>query len=329
MNRLPPGSERPIVLITDHAWPDVEMERSIIEAAGFALVAGPAQPGSAADIEALTARHQPAAILTNWAPVSARAIAASPRLRVVGRLGVGLDNIAVEEATRRGVWVTNVPDYCSEEVSDHAVGMLLALARGIVHFDREVRSGRWQPATAQLQRVCTLVCGVLGFGRIGRLTARKLAGFGARVLVHARTADPSMPGVEFVGFDELLQAVDALIVHVPLTRATRHLLDRESLGRLRAGALLINVSRGAVVDTAALIEALESGRLHGAALDVLEHEPEVPAALLAHPNVILTPHVAFSSAASLAELRRKSGEEVVRVLRGELPRQPCNRPLGY
>jgi D-3-phosphoglycerate dehydrogenase / 2-oxoglutarate reductase len=319
-------AERPVVLITDHAWPDVDAERAVIEAAGLVLVAGPSRPGSAGDIEALVARHQPAAILTCWAPVSARAIAASPRLRMVGRLGVGLDNIAVEEATRRGIWVTNVPDYCTEEVSDHAVGMLIALARGIAYFDREVRAGRWQPQTARLRRVNTLICGLLGYGRIGRRTAHKLAGFGARVLVHTRTPDPAASGIGFVALDVLLREADAIIVHLPLTPETTHLLDRPRLALLRTGALLVNVSRGGIVDTVALIEALQSGRLGGAALDVLEYEPTVPAALLAHPNVILTPHVAFSSDASLAELRRNAGEEVVRVLRGVAPLQPCNRP---
>jgi D-3-phosphoglycerate dehydrogenase len=325
-----PGAvgERPVVLITDHAWPDVDTERAIIEPAGFDLVAGPSQPGSAGDIEALVAQHRPAAILTCWAPVSAQAIAASPRLRMVGRLGVGLDNIAVAEATRRGVWVTNVPDYCTEEVSDHAVGLLLALARGIAHFDREVRAGRWQPHTARLRRVSTLTCGLLGFGRIGRRTAQKLAGFGARLLVHTRTPDPAARGVEFVALEELLRQSDAVLVHMPLTPESTHLLDRRRLALLRPGALLVNVSRGGIVDTAALIEALQSGRLGGAALDVLEPEPQVPAALQAHPNVILTPHVAFSSAASLAELRQKAGEEVVRVLRGGVPLQPCNQPTG-
>ncbi|MFO1265529.1 MAG: hypothetical protein U1F67_01190 [Rubrivivax sp.] len=127
---------RDVVLITDHAWPDIEVERERLERAGLALASGPPAPGSAADIEALVERHQPAAILTCWAPVSARAVAASAKLRMVGRLGVGLDNIAVEEATRRGAWVTNIPDYCTQEVADHAVGMLLALLQGIARFDR-------------------------------------------------------------------------------------------------------------------------------------------------------------------------------------------------
>jgi D-3-phosphoglycerate dehydrogenase / 2-oxoglutarate reductase len=320
------GSERPAVLITDYAWPDVEIERSVIERAGLRLVAGPATPAPAAQIEALVAMHQPVGILTNWAQVSAKAVGSAPALRIVARLGVGLDNIAVDECTRRGVWVTNVPDYCFEEVADHSVGMLLAFTRGLVHFDREVRAGRWDPASARLRRLRTMTCGIVGYGRIGRSTAQKLNGFGARVLAYTRSPGASQTGVELVGLDELLRHSDAVIVHIPLTPETRHLLNRERIASMKRGAFLINVSRGAVIDTEALVEALQSGHLGGAALDVLESEPNVAPALLAQPNVMLTPHIAFTSDASLRELRQWASEEVVRVLRGEPPKQARNRP---
>ena len=318
-------TDRPVVLITDYAWPDVAIESGILEEAGLRLVTGPAKPATAQVIAALAAEHRPAAILTNWAPVSAAAIAASDRLRIVTRLGVGLDNIAVDEATRRGVWVTNVPDYCIEEVSDHAVGMLLAWARGLPYFDHEVKAGRWDPASARLRRIRELTCGIIGLGRTGRRTAEKLRGFGVRLLGHARRSESPISGIEMTTLEALLSRSDAVIVHLPLTPATRHLLDRERLALMKPGAVLINVSRGAVLDTQALIEGLESGRLSGAALDVLESEPTVPAGLM-RPDVILTPHIAFSSDASLRELRRKASEEVVRVLRGGRPEQACNQP---
>jgi D-3-phosphoglycerate dehydrogenase len=320
------GSERPAVVITDYAWPDVDIERSVIEPAGFRLVAGPAAPAPAAHIEALVAQHQPVGILTNWAQVSAQAVRSSPGLRIVARLGVGLDNIAVDECTRRGIWVTNVPDYCFEEVADHSVGMLLGFTRGLQHFDREVRAGRWEPATARLRRLRTMTVGIVGYGRIGRSTAQKLNGFGARVLAYTRSPGASEKGVEFVALDDLLRQSDAVIVHSPLTAETKHLLGRERLSLMKRGAFLINVSRGAVIDTDALIVALQSGHLGGAALDVLENEPNVPPPLLALPNVILTPHIAFTSDASLRELRQWASEEVVRVLRGEPPKEGRNRP---
>ena len=313
------------VLLTDHAWPDDAIERAVVEAAGHRLVCGPAAPAAASVIETLARAHQPEAILTCWAPVSAAAIEASNRLRIVARLGVGLDNIAVDAATARGVWVTNVPDYCVEEVSDHAVGFVLAWTRGLVAFDREVRAGRWQPAAARLRRLSALTCGIVGFGRIGRSTARKLAAFGCRLLVHSPHPAP-MAGVERVDLDTLMRLSDVVIVHAPLTRDTRHLIDAARLAQMKPGGLLVNVSRGAVVDTQAVADALHRGHLSGAGLDVLESEPKVPDALQSHPGVMLTPHIAFSSDASVAELRRRAAEEVVRVLRGEPPQQPRNQP---
>jgi D-3-phosphoglycerate dehydrogenase / 2-oxoglutarate reductase len=313
------------VLVTDHAWPDLALERAVLEPAGLKVVGGPAEPAAREVIERLVAEHQPAAIMTCWAQVSRAAIAASPSLAIVARLGVGLDNIDVSEATRRGIWVTNVPDYCVEEVSDHAVGMLLVWARGLVQFDRAAKRGEWQPATARLRRLSTLTCGLIGYGRIGRRTAQKLAGFGARLL--ASVARPRAGGglAEIVPLEALLARSDAIIVHAPLTADTHHLLNRERFAGIKPGAFLINVSRGAIVDTQALLEALDRGQLSGAALDVLEHEP-ADAALAARADLIITPHVAFSSDASLAELRRRAAEEVVRVLRGERPLEARNAP---
>jgi len=313
------------VLITDYAWPDLDIEHGVLDPAGHTLVAGPARPAAAEAIEALAATHRPQAIMTNWARVSAGAIAACPDLRIVARIGVGLDNIAVDEATHRGAWVTNVPDYCVEEVSDHAIGLLLAWARGIVSFDRETRQGTWDPASARLLRVSTLTVGIVGYGRIGRMTARKLHGFGVRLLVHDAYAAPD-DMAEMVDLDGLLAASDVIVLHVPLTADTHHLIDRERLAHVKRGAFLINVSRGAVIDTPALIDALRAGRLSGAGLDVLEGEPDVPQALRERGDVIVTPHVAFSSSASLAELRRRVCEEVVRVLNGESPHHACNSP---
>lgn len=312
------------VFLTDYAWPDDSVERGIVESSGMRLVSAAAAPLSASEIEALVREHRPSAILTCWAPVSANAIKASPELQIVARLGVGLDNIAVDAATSRGVLVTNVPDYCVEEVSDHALGFALAWTRGLIFFDREVHAGRWSPADAKLRRLGALTCGLVGFGRIARTTARKLGAFGCRLLTHDPFLREEVPGVQSVGLDDLLANSDIVIVHAPLTDGTRHLIDSERISRMRRGSLLINVSRGRIVDTDAVIEALQSGQLSAAALDVLESEPVVPPELLLQSGAMLTPHVAFSSDASLLELRRRATEEVVRVLRGSAPRNPCN-----
>jgi D-3-phosphoglycerate dehydrogenase len=315
------------VLQTDYAWPDVDVERGVLEAAGHRLVTGPSAPAPEKDIEALVARHDPQAIMTCWAQVTAQAVQSPSELRIVQRIGVGLDNIAVDAATARGAWVANVPDYCVGEVSDHAIALLLGWARGTIAFDRDVKAGRWDPATARLRRVADLTVGIIGLGRIGRVTAAKLRSFGCALLAY----DPHASGdgdARLVAFDELLARSDVVILHAPLTAETHHLIDAEHLALVRKGAFLINVSRGPLVDNDALLAALMSGRLSGVGLDVIEGEPDVPRTLVGRPEVIVTPHIAFSSDASLRELRRRSAEEVVRVLSGAPPHHPCNRPEG-
>lgn len=313
------------VVQTDFAWPDVAIERAVIEAAGHHLIAGPSSPASASEIEALVAAHNPQAIMTCWAQVSAAAIASPSDLRIVQRIGVGLDNIAVPAATARRAWVANVPDYCVGEVADHAVALLLDWARGIVGFDRSVKGGAWNPAAARLRRVADLTVGIVGVGRIGSATAQRLLAFGCRVLGTSSSGRGSA-GIEMMTLDALLAASDAVIIHAPLTDASHHLIDARRIAAMKPGACLINVSRGPLIDTEALLAALESGHLSGAGLDVVEGEPEPPRALVDRADVVVTPHIAFSSEASLAELRRRSAEEVVRVLAGEPPKFPCNAP---
>ena len=313
------------VLLMDRAWPDDRIERSILEAAGLRLVDGGPEPGTPGAIEKLVLGHDPVAIMTCWAPVSAAAIIAAPALRVVARLGVGLDNIAVSTASDRGVLVTNVPDYCVEEVSDHALALVLAWARGIVRADRAVHDGEWNPAAATPRRLSSLTCGIVGLGRIGRLTATKLAALGVRVIASTPHPPPGPGPVTVVPLPELMAASDVVIVHAPLNDSTHHLVGSNELGLMRPGGLLVNVSRGGLVDTDALVEALGSGQLSGAGLDVVEGEPVVPAALLDHPGVVITPHIGFSSDVSVAELRRRATEDVVRVLSGQPARHACNR----
>lgn len=314
-----------VVLQTDYAWPDDLVERRIIEAAGHVLEAGTSVPATPDEIADWVSRVRPDAIMTCWGEVTADAIRASEPLRIVQRIGVGLDNIAVPAATDRGVWVANVPDYCVDEVSDHAVAMLLDWARGITALDRQVKAGKWNPAGARLRRVRDLTVGIVGFGRIGRATAARLSAFGCRIVAY--DPYPSQGGlIRFTSLEDLLAHSDVIIVHAPLVEATHHLIDARRLEGVKEGAFLINVSRGPLVDNGALIAALDSGRLSGAGLDVIDGEPHPPVEVTARADVIATPHVAFSSEASLIELRRRSAEEVVRVLAGESPRHPCNQP---
>lgn len=314
-----------VVVQTDFAWPDVNIERAVIEGAGHTFIVGPSTPMPEQEVEALVAAHNPLAIMTCWAQVSAKAISTPTDLKIVQRIGVGLDNIAVPAATARGAWVANVPDYCVGEVADHAVALLLDWARGTVGFDRSVKAGNWNPAAARLRRVSDLTVGIIGVGRIGSATAHRLAAFGCRILGTSPSGQGSQ-GVEMTSLDALLAASDVIIIHAPLTEASHHLINAQRIAAMKPGGFLINVSRGPLVDTLALIAALDRGRLSGAGLDVVEGEPDPPRALVDRADVIVTPHIAFSSDASLAELRRRSAEEVVRVLAAEMPHFPCNAP---
>lgn len=321
-----PGDRR--VLLTDHPWPEVAIERAICAAHGIALIAGPQAAGTERAIERLVERVDPHAILTCWAPVSARAIAAPSRLACVVRLGVGLDNIAVPAATARGAWVANVPDYCVEEVSDHAVALLLAHFRGIVRLDAAAKRHLWLPAGDGLERISGLTVAVIGYGRIGRETARKLKAFGCRLLAVARSPVAEDGIVLPADLARVQEEADAIVLHAPLTAGTAGMIGEAFLSRCRKRPLLVNVGRGGLVDNDALLDALDRRLLRGAALDVVEGEPKPPARILGHPAIIVTPHVAFASRSSIEELRRRACEEAVRVLRGEPPRHPCNDPVS-
>ncbi len=323
------------IILTDHPWPDVTIERECCEATGFDLVAAQIAAGDAAAVEAMVAAHNPVAIMTCWALVSAKAIRQPTDLRIVSRMGVGLDNIDIAAASERGAWVTNVPDYCFEEVSDHAIAMLLNHWRGVDKFNREVKHGRWQPSTAKLRRVREMTIGIVGYGYIGKATARKLSqGFGCRVLVTSRgllrehaIGDELLPNVRVASMADIQREADAIVLHLPLNDASKHMVNDAFLTACARKPLLVNVSRGGLVDNAALVRALDAGLISGAALDVVEGEPSPPVELVGRPDIIVTPHIAFTSDAALNELRRRCAEEVVRVLRGERPHHPCNEPV--
>ena len=251
------------------------------------------------------------------------------RCRIIARYGVGVDTIDLDAASAAGIMVTNVPDYCVQEVSDHALALILTLARGIGRAMLSTRQGAWDlGAVRPLRRLEGQTLALLGFGRMGRAVAEKARPLGFRIIAY----DPYLPadvirksGAEPVDLDTALGEADYLSVHVPLSDETRHLIDSAALERMKPTAYLVNTSRGGIVDTEALVEALQAGKLAGAALDVLEQEPP-PAdlELLQMPNVILTPHTAFYSEESLIELQTKAAEEVVSVISGKAPRNPVN-----
>lgn len=285
-------------LITDIAWPDIDVEDAILRAAGIEAVLSPS-----GDEETLSRLAEDAdAILTCFAQVTRRVIDAGSRLRVIARTGVGLDNIDVDTAHARGITVTRVPDYCVDEVSEHAVALALSLLRRVPQYAAIARSGRWgTDAATPIHRIRGSRAFVLGRGQMGTATAEKLSALGMEL-----QDEPDGAGL--------------LSIHVPLTEATRNMVDAAYLARLAPGAVVVNTSRGGVLDRDALLGALDSGQVSGAGLDVLPHEPAAADDPLMHrPDVIVTGHVAFYSEESLVELRERAAQSVVDILRGETP----------
>jgi D-3-phosphoglycerate dehydrogenase len=264
-----------------------------------------------------------------FAKVTGAVLRAAPKCKVASRYGIGVDNIDTAAATELGIVVTNVPDYCIDEVADHALGMILALNRRFVPHDRAVKSGSWAAVKLDqpMHRTRGATLGIVGFGRIGRAIAAKAAPFGMRVLAYDPLLKPGQKaaGAEAVEFDLLVAQADFITVHVPLTPQTRGLFSREQFARMKKGGIIVNCARGGLVDEDALAEALASGHLAGAGLDVLEPAPPRSGhPLLKQENVIITPHTAFFSQASTVELETRTAKEVVRVLSGQRPENLVN-----
>jgi D-3-phosphoglycerate dehydrogenase len=314
------------VLLTDYAWPDLDIERRILAEANAELIV--AERSDAESLAALAVNAE--AIMTNWARVDARVLAAAAHCRIVARLGIGLDNIDVEFATRRGMLVTNVPDYCLIEVAEHALALLLALARKVGYYNTQAKNSvyRLQSGPA-LRRIEGQTLGIVGFGRIGRKLAEKTAPLGLRILATGRTARDPLKGVEMCELNDLLARSDYVSLHVPLTPDTRHLIGAAQFARMKPTAYLINTARGGLIDTAALVAALQSNHLAGAALDVQDPEPpDLSNSPYNDPRVIVTPHAAFVSRESLENLRTRASRQVAAALSGRRPENVVNDALG-
>jgi D-3-phosphoglycerate dehydrogenase len=313
------------VLITDHSWPSVAPEQRILEEAGATVVV--ARSGEQSELLRLAPDVD--AILTCFATVSGEMIRAAKHLKIIGRYGIGVDNIDVATATQQDVLVTNVPAYCLDEVAEHVLALLLTMARNLRSYDTAIRASDWSlTAGRPLFRVRGQTLGIVGFGKIGRTVAQKVAGLSLRVLAY----DPVMDGAAIraegavpVPLQQLMADSDFVTLHVPLNGDTKHLINAELLGLMKPSAFLINASRGAIVDKEALIDALNGGRLAGAALDVFEPEkPAVDDPLWKARNLLATPHVAFYSEESVLELEIKAAQNVIAVLHGRRPESVVN-----
>jgi len=310
------------ILMTDRAWPDTTLEQQVLAPYDAEIV----EPAATDEATLAAAATDVDAIATNWAKVTPVVIQAAKNCRVISRLGIGVDNIAIPAATARGIPVTNCPDYCIPEVADHTLGLILALARRIGYLHQETKQGRYSLKEVQgMRRLSTQTLGLFGLGRTGREVAVRAQAFGLHVIAHTASGSDHGTGCPMVSFEQLLSESDFLSLHAPLTPATRQRFSRDEFRQMRPGACLINTSRGGLIDEAALHQALLANQLAGAALDVFDPEPpDLSQPLFCDPRVIVTPHAAFVSVESLHDLRTRVMQQVVMVLTGQRPPNVLN-----
>jgi len=312
------------VVITDHPFPSADIEREALAAIGAQLVVGRCREAA----EVIDLARDADGVLVTYAPVTREVIDALTRCKIVGRMGIGLDNVDIAAATVRGIVVTNVPDYCVDEVSDHALALLLGCVRRLRQLDQAVRAGQWDFRPFRpIPRIRGKVIGLVGFGKIARAMARKCQGLGMQVATFDPYIAPdiarSQGAVPMRSLEELLRESDFVSVHVPLGAETRGLLGEAEFGIMKHGAVLVNTARAEIVDEGALGQALASGRLTAAGLDVIVN-PRADHPLLAFPGVLVSPHAAFFSEEATEELQARAVGDVVRVLTGGLPLNPVN-----
>lgn len=310
------------LLLTDRAWPNLDLERDILSSGNVELIEAPDD----SEETLISLAHDADAISTCWAQVTERVIEAAPKCQLVARLGIGLDNIDIPTATRLKIPVTNVPDYCIPEVADHTLGLMLALNRKIAYFDRQAKQGHYDLRSAgPMNRLTGQTLGLIGFGRIARAVRERAVAFGLHVIAHSRSGNDHGSGCRMVSLSELLAQSDILSLHAPYTKATHHLLNEESLTQLKAGAYVINTSRGGLIDHQALWKMLQTEQIAGAGLDVFDPEPpDLTQPMFQDDRVIVTPHAAFTSEESLIHLRTRVCQQVLEVLQGGQPANLVN-----
>lgn len=321
------------MLMDTHDWDSIQIEQETLAQVGCRVV--PLVFSN--DEELIAAIREADAILPRYVNIQRHHIEAMQRCRIIARSGIGVDIVDVDAASQNGIWVTNVPTYCEEEVADHAMALILACARKLFPYQLDVKQGiwRWQSGK-KIIRMSRSTFGLIGFGKIGRLIWQRMKGFGCLGLVY----DPYVAaeavaeaGAVKVDLDKLISQADIVHIQSPLTTETHHLIDEKKLELFKPGAVLTNSARGPIIDEKALYRALVSGKLAGAGLDDLEEEPAKirgwkPDNPLIHlPNVIVTPHSAWYSEQSSEEVKRVSATEVARVLSGQRPLYPVNDPI--
>lgn len=314
-------------VITDYEYPSIATEKEIITGAGFVLKDYQAKTQQ----ELIDCTKDADAVIVQYANIDRAVIENMTRAKMIIKYGVGINNIDADAAAERGIYVCNVPDSALDEVSNQAIAMLLMLSRKMPQAMTALKEGKWGNAPFKpLFRLAGQTLGIVGFGTLGSLVARKMGNFGMTIIAH----DPAVSrekaaalNVQLVSLEELCRRSDFVSLHCPHNKATEGMFNRKVFGWMKEGAYLVNTARGGVVVEEDLIEALRSGRLAGAGLDVFEKEPLDPASpLLAMPNVVATGHVAWYSENAIDILQRKVAQEVVNVLQGNKPFNPCNEP---
>ena len=316
-----------------HDWDSIQIEIDTLDKVGCQI-----QPLEfSSDDELVAALRTADAVLPRYVNIQRHHIEAMQRCRVIARSGIGVDIVDVEAATEHGIWVTNVPSYCEEEVADHAVALILACARKLVPYRESVQDSAWRwQAGKPIKRLSQSTLGLIGFGKIGRFIWQRMSAFGCRGLVYdpyLNSMNISEFGASQVELEYLLQQADIVHIQSPLTAETYHLIDENAFSLMKPGVILTNTARGPIIDEEALLQALLDGKVAAAGLDDLEEEPakvrgwKPDNPLLQMPNLIVTPHSAWYSEQAAEDVKRISASEIARVLSGQRPRFPVNEPI--
>jgi D-3-phosphoglycerate dehydrogenase len=310
------------VVITDCDHPDIEEEKKVFTQIGAELIWAQAKE----EKEILRVCKDAEGLLNQYTLMTRKVLEKLPQCKVIARYGVGVDSIDLQAATDLGIVVANVPDYCVQEVAIQAVTLLMALIRKIAFFDQSVRSGQWDFRLGRpIHRIRGKTMGLVGCGRIGMEVAKIVSSLGVKVMTFDPYIQKAGGGIELVDLDTLLKEADFISVHCPLNESTRHLIGENAFRKMRKKPLIVNTSRGPIIEEKALVQALKEGLVSGAGLDVMEKEPPDPGnPLLKMQQVILSPHMSFYSEESIKELKRRTAEGVADVLQGKWPQSVVN-----
>lgn len=312
------------IVITDHDYMDFTEEQALFKSVGAELVIAQCKT----EAEVIEVSQGAIGLINSDLPITRKIIESIPSLKVIAKYGIGVDQIDLEAANEQQVYVANVPDYCQEDVADHALALIMTLTQKITILNHQVKKGNWSFSTAApLHRLHTQTVGLISYGGIARILSRKLQAIGFNVIAYdpyLKDAQESLD-VELVSLENLMKRSDVISVHAPLVKETHHLINGELLRLAKPNAIIVNAGRGAVINEADLIEALKNGTIAAAGLDVLEQEPIDPEhPLLKMDQVLLTPHVAFYSEESMQELKEKTALNIMDVLEGRKPRYAVN-----